>query len=1147
MKRINLFCLALLLSIISFGQSDWIFLNNKKTLSPNISILESSDKNIIIRLTTNAYRFEEVITPNGIEQIPILNGHNNILHEGFPSLPIITKGIYIPNNDSVSYEIMYSDFELLSDIKIAPSKGSIYRNVNPKNVPYKYGRAYSTNDFLPKNISYMDAPYIIHNAKGSNIIFHPFIYNAVSKELKIYKEIIVKIKFNNQIDNNKSNNNKTLKNEEFETIFNRLFVNYSDNSKYTPINEGNPGKMLIIANDKYASTLTNFIKWKREKGIETELVLTSTISTSINATKIKTYIQNYYDNNNLTYVLLVGDAADVPSMQINSSEGLCESDNYYTYLSGNDKYADIFIGRFSGNNISEIQTQIDRTLHYEKNLNENDTWLSNAFGSASSEGSGSGHDGGESDLTHINNIKTDLQNYGYTVTHVNEVGGTNAQISSTFNNGVGIANYIGHGDYNMWVNTAYTNSNVSALTNENKLPFIWSVACLNGDFKNNTTCFAEAWLRSTKNGNPTGAIAFLGSTINQSWTEPMTANDEMVDILVDSYSSNIKRTFGGLSFNGMFLMIQEGGLGQEMADTWTIFGDPSLMVRTKTPSEMIISHNPSFSLDEINFEVLCNTDGALVCLTKEIDGSKEIISYDYVSSGIATLNLSPNIIPQTLTLTITAFNKITYQSDVLVTVPSGPYIIHYEYNIDDSEGNNNGFANNGETIKINQSLKNIGVEIANNVSVTVSTSDHNILIENVNVNFGDIKIDSIKTINSSFNLTIPNVISDQTIIPIKLNISDNNTSWESNYNIIVHSPNIKVEFSQLNDLTSGNNNGRIDIGENVKLLFNFSNIGHAPLQNGTANLYTSCEYATIIDNFIETIPLNESENTTFEFEIQFSDDNQMLGSDACFTLALNAGGYNRVLSLCLPIGLLIEDWESNSLDSFNWDNSDTKAWTIVSNEKYQGSYSLKSGTISHNESSSFKIILDVSKNDNIEFYQKVSCEPSESWFGEVNYYDYLAFYIDGNLKGRWAGLKNWTKQTYSITPGIRELKWIYTKDNMYSSGSDCAWIDNIKLPFHSNNVFVTNQENYIDENNINIYPNPASNFINLDINLKESVQTSIKIFNINGQVVYEIEKINLDRGNNTIYVNTNSFINGYYFVEIYTNKYIFHNKIVINK
>ena len=50
--------------------------------------------------------------------------------------------------------------------------------------------------------------------------------------------------------------------------------------------------------------------------------------------------------------------------------------------------------------------------------------------------------------------------------------------------------------------------------------FIISVACVNGNFVN-STCFAEAWLRAEDNDEPTGAIATLMSTINQSWNPPM--------------------------------------------------------------------------------------------------------------------------------------------------------------------------------------------------------------------------------------------------------------------------------------------------------------------------------------------------------------------------------------------------------------------------------------------------------------------------------------------------------------------------------------------------------------------------------------------------------------------------------------------------
>ncbi len=93
------------------------------------------------------------------------------------------------------------------------------------------------------------------------------------------------------------------------------------------------------------------------------------------------------------------------------------------------------------------------------------------------------------------------------------------------------------------------NTDVNGLENGGKWPFIWSVACVNGEFHIGT-CFAETWLRATgSDGSPTGAITTLMSTVNQAWNPPMAGQDEMNAILVESYSGNIKRTFGGMHFS----------------------------------------------------------------------------------------------------------------------------------------------------------------------------------------------------------------------------------------------------------------------------------------------------------------------------------------------------------------------------------------------------------------------------------------------------------------------------------------------------------------------------------------------------------------------------------------------------------------------
>jgi hypothetical protein len=111
------------------------------------------------------------------------------------------------------------------------------------------------------------------------------------------------------------------------------------------------------------------------------------------------------------------------------------------------------------------------------------------------------------------------------------------------------------------------------------LPFVFSVACVNGNFANYNKCFAEAWLRATNGGtgNPTGAIAMYASSINQSWAPPMEAQDEFNLLISDPL--NPYQSFGALCFAASSQMMDAYlAAGVEMFDTWILFGDPSVVV-----------------------------------------------------------------------------------------------------------------------------------------------------------------------------------------------------------------------------------------------------------------------------------------------------------------------------------------------------------------------------------------------------------------------------------------------------------------------------------------------------------------------------------------------------------------------------------------
>lgn len=130
--------------------------------------------------------------------------------------------------------------------------------------------------------------------------------------------------------------------------------------------------------------------------------------------------------------------------------------------------------------------------------------------------------------------------------------------------------------------------------------------------------------------------------------------------------------------------------------------------------------------------------------------------------------------------------------------------------------------------------------------------------------------------------------------------------------------------------------------------------------------------------------------------------------------------------------------------AFNFENglvpaamtmSGNTPWSIDAATGSASLVSLKAGTITHSQFSC--VALRVVNAASVSFDYAVSSE-----YG----YDFLTFYIDGvvpNVISK-SGTVPWTPSgAISVTSGTHELKWCYSKDWAFSSGSDTAWIDNI--------------------------------------------------------------------------------------------------------
>lgn len=436
-----------------------------------VTVITSSAQETVLQMTLGHFN-RDAVTINGDTYWAL-----NLKKEGFtqetgmPQLPYISRSLIIPGTSRMTVRVQDSEY---TDIvmPIAPSKGILTRDINPDEVAWTFDSFYQGTGNYPSELADLSEPFIIRDYRGITVYFRPFVYYPATQTLRVYTKLRLSVSENGTDTVNLMTAPKSSGSVWFENIYKGLFINYVS-TKYPMLDDH--GRILIINNSIFNTTIQPYVDWKRQKGFTVDVVDITTAGPS--ATQLLAYIQAQYNlNNDLCFVQIMGDHAQVPSL----SSGGGAADPSFALLAGGDSYPDIFVGRFSATTTTEMETQITRSVEYERDMTAENAWLSNGMGIASNEGGGSLGDMGESDQAHMELIRTDLLGYGYTTVHqvYQALGATIAQVSNGVNAGVSFLNYVGHGSDTSWGTTGFSNTNVNQLTNNNKLPFIVSVACV---------------------------------------------------------------------------------------------------------------------------------------------------------------------------------------------------------------------------------------------------------------------------------------------------------------------------------------------------------------------------------------------------------------------------------------------------------------------------------------------------------------------------------------------------------------------------------------------------------------------------------------------------------------------------------------------
>ena len=1024
MKK-GLVILVFNLLVMSLFAQEWVDLGSPKPVAPKAVLHSATEGETTVGFSLEGYNINRVVTPRGEQAVITVPKMASMLVEGAPDLPLFAIPVMIGDVAEMSVRVDKMQYVDIQDIEIAPSKGNFSREINPDDVPYRYGEAYEKDDFYPDFQAQLDAPYILRDFRGQNILVYPFAYNPVSKTLRVYTQMTITMhQIGNHGDNPKLSRKSDLRvSPETDAMYGQRFINYKQSAaKYTFLPD--EGELMVICPEQYMEAMQPFVTWKNESGRPTTMY-NVTEAGGNDAQQIKNFVRQHYQNpnENLTYILLVGDYADITPYSLGNGR----SDIWLGQLEGSDYYPEVFVGRFSVGSVADVEHQVTKVLYYERDIPSTANWLNKGIGIGSNEGLGNGHNGGEADYQHIDFIRDTLMHYTYAEVsqHYAGVGmGTNSSmLSQNFNAGASICNYCNHGTTTSWSVGSFSNGHVNSLINDYKWPVIWSTACLNGQF--NTNCFAEAWMRATNNttGVPTGAIGGMFSWTSQPWQPPMTGQDEMVDILCEWRSADqFHHTLAGASLNGNMKILDLHPSDQGAThNTWILFGDPSLLMRTDNPMEMNVVCQPeAIFLGQTELHIIAEVDYALATLS--IDGN--VISCVPVVNGEATLVFPTLENVGTARLVVQAYNKVTEVRNIEIIPSNGAYLTFDSFAINDA----NGQADYGETVGMDMTMRNLGNETASNVQVTLTTDSPLVEILDGSASIPSIAATESYTIANAFQIAVNDMIEDGMPVYFNLVCTDGNHTWTSQFRMTLHAPAFELaEFRPT---------GTAYPGATDTLLVGIRNVGSSEARDARILLFSSSADLTFAPtlHYMGVIPAGNIVTVRAPF---YASSSIPLGTtyEIYYYMEVEPYVFDGVGEL--NIGPLKETFESGDFSAFNWETLGGAHWDVDNMNANTGTYCARSGAISHANLTTLQVEIDVFEPGQISFYKKTSTEAGK---------DKLTFYIDNTAMGDWSGEVAWGRETYPVTAGTHKFKWIYMKDSSGSFGNDCCWIDDVQFP-----------------------------------------------------------------------------------------------------
>ena len=830
----------------------------------------------------------------------------SLMQSGMPELPMISTTIAIPHQGGVSIEVLGAQHSILPQYNAYPlQQGNELES--PKAFIKNQDFYSSTGTYPSQQIEYSD-PMILRDFRIVQIQINPFSYNASTQELTAYTNIQLRVNYTSGPGINELPAPVQQVSASFDKIYSSLILNYGDYRNLVLANTP-PRYLIIYGNNTDANFLTaldNFVLWKRQKGADVDVANTTAAQAGSSTSSIQTYIRNRYNNpaTRPDHVILIGDTTGsytIPAF-LNNSGG---SDYPYTHMNTGDILGDIFVGRISAENLSQLLVMLNKIYVYERDINvDTATWLNRMLLVGDWDPSGIS-------TMYISKYIKELaldENPDYTFTEIYSGAPAPSAMNVAINQGIGFFSFRGYIGMSGWAPPSE-----SAFFNGYMLPHAVIITCSTNNYWNGTG-HAELFTRFGTTAAPKGAVTAIGMSTSSTHT---TFNNVLHGAIFDGIFTHGMRTMGEATLHGKIYMNSIFGVSSpanvEKFTHWcNLMGDPTMEVFTGIPNTFSISTDTFIpvGLSLLDVAVLDNNgmpvEGASVVLST----GATILSRGYTDiEGNVVMVMPGNLTAGNAILTISRHNFKPLQTpidivEIATLVPDA--IIIDDDNIGASSGNSNGLVTAGETVELFFGLKNTGTDTISGITGTVTTTNSHATILQGNISYPQIQGGLTANNLSPIVIQIDPATPQGTLLRLHLNLTDGiGTEFDVSEFIPVEAAHAVYISLQVADGA----NLKLDPDETAPLNVTIKNIGAVPVQDVYARLYTDNDLISITDNtaYFGELPVNTEVSTSTDNFIVWQRPQTLPGMVMPLTLKLyNASGFEQYVPFTLTVGTVTQ-------------------------------------------------------------------------------------------------------------------------------------------------------------------------------------------------------------------------------------------------